>query len=458
VVSEHLTITGFDSRVYLGAARAQAAAMRANGQKNQSRHTVLGGTTIDVRIQGSHTYIKIDAAAANGFLFCTVGTLLYGMTTPVLQTFYTPDICTRPPKLTGSLPYNAQMESIWAAYPHNLGLYPLGVSKGRVSYVINATYDNYNFPVYAVNKDYDGVSAALSDMPISISNPSNSTYLPQGNCYGSIFGTPFTVSPVYIPYEWRHDARGTGRLFRLVYRSDGFDPNGFSLGYTLSIQLSIDLGYTVSAEYAVASGGIGAYISVPRPPAYNMEIIGDTILFAFVEVTYTLTPAGVGVSTGVSKMYRSTDAGTTCSLVNSFPSYSQSPASFAFITPKLVAYIGAYPSAAATSCSYWLSTDGGVTWGDPYGGADWLDTFDLPYGTNIIGFGSSTRNGQAIAYVVFSTMFLPPNPQYQSVYYTFDGVSWHLAWKEDSGIVPTDSTGVGGAQIALCLEYFPGTN
>jgi hypothetical protein len=60
VISEHLTINGFDSRVYLGAARAQAAAMRANGQKNQSRHTVLGGTTIDVRIQDSHTYIKID--------------------------------------------------------------------------------------------------------------------------------------------------------------------------------------------------------------------------------------------------------------------------------------------------------------------------------------------------------------------------------------------------------------
>jgi hypothetical protein len=71
VISEHLTITGFDSRVYLGAARAQAAAMRANGQKNQSRHTVLGGTTIDVRIQGSHTYIKIDAGGDDVRFFFT---------------------------------------------------------------------------------------------------------------------------------------------------------------------------------------------------------------------------------------------------------------------------------------------------------------------------------------------------------------------------------------------------
>jgi hypothetical protein len=45
--------------------------MRANGQKNQSRHTVLGGTTIDVQIQGSHTYIKIDAGGEYARFFFT---------------------------------------------------------------------------------------------------------------------------------------------------------------------------------------------------------------------------------------------------------------------------------------------------------------------------------------------------------------------------------------------------
>jgi hypothetical protein len=86
VVSEHLTITGFDSRVYLGAARAQAAAMRANGQKNQSRHTVLGGTTIDVRIQDSHTYIKVEAGRNNVMFFVTAWDGDY------IHVYATPDI------------------------------------------------------------------------------------------------------------------------------------------------------------------------------------------------------------------------------------------------------------------------------------------------------------------------------------------------------------------------------
>jgi hypothetical protein len=70
MVSEHLTINGFDSRVYLGAARAQAAAMRGvMGLRNQSRHTVIGNVTIDVRIQDSHTYIKIDTEEAPVMFF-----------------------------------------------------------------------------------------------------------------------------------------------------------------------------------------------------------------------------------------------------------------------------------------------------------------------------------------------------------------------------------------------------